>query len=47
MLHQMDVLHKEMFNHLESMSDDWLGENSKLFMEKYHKFKIEFEKEPF
>ena len=47
MLHQMDVLHKEMFNHLESMSDDWLGENSKLFMEKNHKIKIEFEKEPF
>ena len=47
MLYQMDVLHNGMFDHLENLSKDWLGENSKLFMDKYHKFKTEFEKESF
>ena len=30
---------------LENLSEDWLGENCRLLMEKYHNFKIEFEKE--
>ena len=47
MLYQMDVLHNEMFDHLENLSKDWLEENNKLFVEEYHKFKTEFEKESF
>ncbi len=27
MLYQMDVLHNEMFDHLENLSKDWLEEN--------------------
>ena len=43
----MDVLHNEMFDHLENLSKDWLEENNKLFVEEYHNFKTEFEKESF
>ena len=45
MLSQMDVLHKEMFNHLKEMDEEWLEKNIDLLIQEYNKFKINYEKE--